>query len=159
MQRKPGESVQALAARIRQDAAICDFPSITDPQDEAMRTRFMCSLNKEAVLKAFFKVAAEELTFSKAIGITTEIEEVAKVAKETVYGTKSKPVFQIQGKQKKTTQGDAANATSTATCLRCGKKGHKSTDCRHKDTTCCYCQKTGHLEFVHASRRNWTQIK
>ena len=151
MQRKPGESIQELAARIRQDAATCDFPSITDPQDEAMRTRFMCSLNNEAVLKALFKVKAEELTFAKAICIATEIEEAAKVAKETVYGTKPKPVLKIQGKQnlqKKTTQGDAANAISTVTCLRCGKKGHKSTDCRHKDTTCRYCKKTGHLESV-----------
>ena len=37
MQRKPGESLQELAARIRQDAATCDFASIKDPQDEALR--------------------------------------------------------------------------------------------------------------------------
>ena len=33
MQRKPGETLQELAARILQDAATCDFPSIKDPQD------------------------------------------------------------------------------------------------------------------------------
>ena len=37
MQRKPGETLQKLAARTRQDAATCDFPSIEDPQDEALR--------------------------------------------------------------------------------------------------------------------------
>ena len=37
MQRKPGETLQELVARIRQDAATCDFPSIKDPQDEALR--------------------------------------------------------------------------------------------------------------------------
>ena len=42
MQRKPGETIQELAARIRHDAVRCDFPSIKNPQDEVMRTRFMC---------------------------------------------------------------------------------------------------------------------
>ena len=51
MQRKPGETLQELAARIRQDAATCDFPSIKDPQDEALRQRFICPVNNEAVLR------------------------------------------------------------------------------------------------------------
>ena len=64
MQRKPGETIQELAARIRQDAATCDFPSIKDPQDEALRTRFICSVNNEAVLKALFEVKYyDELDF------------------------------------------------------------------------------------------------
>ena len=36
MQRKPGETLQELASRIRHDAATCDFSSIQDPQDEAI---------------------------------------------------------------------------------------------------------------------------
>ncbi|KAL5499565.1 hypothetical protein EMCRGX_G011006 [Ephydatia muelleri] len=88
IQRKPGETVLELAARIRHDAVRCDFPSIQDPQDEAMRTRFMCSVNNEAVLKALFKVKDDELTFAKALQIALETEEAAKVAKETVYGSK-----------------------------------------------------------------------
>ena len=51
MDRKPGETIQELVARIRQDAVTCDFPSIQDPLDEALRTRFICSINNEAVLK------------------------------------------------------------------------------------------------------------
>ena len=66
MQRKPGESLQELASRIRQDAVTCDFASIKDPQDEALRQRFICSVNNEAVLKALFKRKEEELTFAKA---------------------------------------------------------------------------------------------
>ena len=42
MQRKPGETVPEPAARILQDAAKCDFNTIKDPQDEAMRKRFIC---------------------------------------------------------------------------------------------------------------------
>ena len=36
MRRKPGETVQELATRIRQDAVTCDFPSIRDPLDEPL---------------------------------------------------------------------------------------------------------------------------
>ena len=69
MQRKPGESIQELAARIRQDAITCDFSTIKDPQDEVMCTRFICSVNNEAVLKAVFKEQGQDLTFAKAIQI------------------------------------------------------------------------------------------
>jgi len=42
MQRRPGDSMRELAARIRQAAATCDFASMADPLDEALRTRFIC---------------------------------------------------------------------------------------------------------------------
>ncbi|CAM1331994.1 Uncharacterised protein r2_g4090 [Pycnogonum litorale] len=98
MRRKPGESIPELAARIRQDAVKCDFTSIKDAQDEAMRTRFMCSVNNEAVLKALFKMDDDELTFTKAILVATENEGAARVAKETVHGSMKDPVLQIHNK-------------------------------------------------------------
>ena len=65
MDRKPGETIQELLAPIRQDAVTCDFPSIQDPLDEALRTRFICSINDEAVLKALFKIKDDELTINR----------------------------------------------------------------------------------------------
>ena len=62
MKRKPGETIQELAARIRHDATTCDFSSIKDPQDEALRTRFICSVGNEAVLKALYKLADGQVT-------------------------------------------------------------------------------------------------
>ena len=79
-----GETVHELAARIRHDAVTCDFPAIHDPLDEAMRTRFMCSVNNEAVLKALFKHKEGDLTFAKAVALAVETEEAAK---ETVHGS------------------------------------------------------------------------
>ena len=38
MQRRPEESIQELAARIRQAAAKCDFASTADPLGEELRT-------------------------------------------------------------------------------------------------------------------------
>ena len=79
----------------------CDFPSIRDPLDEAMRTRFMCLVNNEAIFKALFKVKDSELTFAKAISTAVETEDAARVAKETVYGAKQTPVHKIQATKKK----------------------------------------------------------
>ena len=67
MKRKPGETVQELAARIKQAPATCDFANIENPLDEALRTRFICSINNEAVLKALFKINDDELNFEKAV--------------------------------------------------------------------------------------------
>ena len=81
MTRKPGETIHELAARICQDAVTCEFAAIKDRQDEALRTRFLCSVNNEAVLKATFRVKDEELTFAKAIAIANETEDAIPCGK------------------------------------------------------------------------------
>ena len=149
MERKPGETLQELAARIRQDAATCDFPSIKDPQDEALRQRFICSVNNESVLKAIFKVKDTDLTFAKAIQTAIETEDAAKVAKETVYGSKPRPVNKVhkntRGGQHK---GNKQSDSTEKKCFRCGDKKHRATDCKYKETKCNFCEKVGHLEAV-----------
>lgn len=147
MQRKPGETIQELAARIRQDAATCDFVTIKKPQDEAMRTRFMCSVNNEAVLKALFKVPDDELTFSKAIQVALETEEAARVAKETVHGSKPTPVFKVNPKSSSINKRQEKNSPGNP-CIRCGKLNHKASDCWFKEVTCHFCQKKGHVASV-----------
>ena len=165
MERKPGESIQELAARIRQDAATCSFSSIKNPQDEAMRTRFICSVNNEAVLKAMFKVKDDDLTFARAIEIAIETEDAAKVAKETVYGTKTKTVDKIHlekqpstGKTHKPTPRSKHTGTSSPTqptqhtqssknaCASCGKTNHTRDKCYFKNAVCNFCKRTGHIE-------------
>eukprot|EP00795_Rhopilema_esculentum_P005001 gene5001-biopygen83 len=121
MDRKPGETVNELVARIRQDAVTCDFTSITDSLDEAMRTRFICSINNEAVLKALFKVKDDDLTFARAIEMAIEIEDAAKVAKETVHGQISRQeVNKIQPK-KRGKYSSSEPKSSFIECIRCGR--------------------------------------
>ena len=96
MKRTPCESIQELATRIRRAAATCDFNSITDSLDKALRTRFICSINNEAILKALFKINTDELTFTRAIEVATETEDAAKVAKKTVFGSIPKRVQKIK---------------------------------------------------------------
>ena len=162
MDRKPGETIQELAARIRQDAVTCHFPAIDDPLDEAMRTRFMCSVKNESVLKSLFKMKDDELTFARAIEIAMQTEDAARVAKDTASGQHLPTVHKIQGprrghnnaqyptaptaKKSKGQNKKATQHTCKPSCFRCGKSNHKEEECFHKSSTCNYCNKTGHIE-------------
>ena len=148
MKRKPGETIPELASRIRQDAATCDFQSIKDPLDEALRTKFICSVDNEAVLKTLFKLKDDELKFSNAIREAQEVEEAAKVAKETVHGQPSTSVQKVYHANSKTSK---AQERKTA-CFRCGNSGHFSKACPHIKAICSFCKKTGHLQSVCMSR-------
>ena len=148
MKRKPGETIPELASRIRQDAATCDFQSIKDPLDEALRTKFICSVDNEAVLKTLFKLKDDELKFSKAIRVAQEVEEAAKVAKETVHGQPSTSVQKVYHAKSKTSK---TQEKKTA-CFRCGNSGHFSKACPHIKAICSFCKKTGHLQSVCMSR-------
>ena len=147
MKCKPGETIQ-LASRIRQDAATCDFQSIKDPLDEALRTKFICSVDNEAVLKTLFKLKDDELKFSNAIRVAQEVEEAAKVAKETVHGQPSTSVQKVYHAKSKTSK---TQEKKTA-CFRCGNSGHFSKACPHIKAICSFCKKTGHLQSVCMSR-------
>eukprot|EP00731_Ephydatia_muelleri_P030921 Em0022g435a len=122
----------------------------------------------KTLLKALFKYKEDELTFAKAIAVATETEEAAKVAKETVYGTKTTPVHKVDHKRRSRSpdSGDtpAYNARDgnerdfpSGTCPRCGKSDHKAQDCPYRDATCRYCHKRGHLEAVCLKKRRSTQ--
>ena len=165
LKRQPGETIQELAAKIRTAASTCDFSSIEDTLDEALRTRFMCSVDNEAVLKSLFKIPEDELTFNRAVEIATEVEESAKVAKATVHGTPDEPVMKVlkaagtkpvqslrikpeKGyfKPRLQVQQFSKFPFPKGTCPRCGKKGHHANDCKHIKTECNFCGIIGHLE-------------
>ena len=156
MKRKPGETVHELAARIRQDAVMCDFTSIADPLDEALRTCFICSISNEAVLKATFKIKDTDLTFAKAIAVANETEDAARVAKETVHGVKNTEIHKIntnapRGSTSKSPRTNAPSSSSPfpkGTCGRCGGDNHIGKNWPYINTTCNYCKKKGHLESV-----------
>ena len=149
---------QELAASIRQDAATCDFPSIKDPQDEALRQRFICSVNNEAVLKALFKIKDTELTFARAVQVAIETEDAARVAKETVYGSKARPVNKIHQNKKKGPQQNhqQSHSKDQQKCYRCGKAS-KATNCPCKEAKCHFCDKKGHLKAVCQKKQHQEQ--
>ena len=132
-----------------------------------MRTRFVCSVSNEAVLKALFKYKEEELTFAKAIAVAMETEEAVKIAKETVHRTKACPVHKVDYRRRSLSPDSGVNPTHYARgnerdfqigiCPRCGKSDHKSPDCPFREATCRFCRKRGHLEIVCLKNRGSTQ--
>ena len=121
--------------------------SIKNPQDEAMRTKFICSI-KNAVLKSIFKVNDNDLTFAKAV---VGVEDASRVAKETMYGSTSDTVIHKITRQ----TGKLSQAKPTATsqsekvvCLRCGKPNHTTKACKRKELFCKFCSKKGHLDVT-----------
>ena len=158
LKRKPGETIPELAARIRQDAVTCDFTTIKDPQDEALRTRFICSVNNEAILKAFFRMKDDELTFAKAVAVAQETEDAARVTKETVHGPKHTEVHHIAKKKPHRADSNTHKATQKenkdnklfsfpkGTCGRCGTKNHTGSECPYVNATCNHCKRKGHIE-------------
>jgi len=162
-ERKPGETVQQLAARIRQEAATCDFASIKDPLDEAMRTRFVCSVKNEATIKALFKIKDDDLTFARAIEIAAEIEEASKAAKETSGNAdevfklakfKSKTQHQpsTSTHQKQQTSRDNTSRAKGQLCSRCDGK-HSASECRFANVICHFCNIKGHIEKACRKKR------
>ena len=149
MRRTPGETLQGLAARIRQDAATCEFPSIKDPQDEVLRQRFICSVNNAATIKALFKAKDTELTFARAVEVAIETEDAARVAKETVYGSKARPANKVHQNKTKGPQQNhqQSHSKDQQKCYRYGK-AHKASDCPYKEAKCHFCDKKGHLKAV-----------
>ena len=92
---KPGETIPELASRIRQDAATCDFQSIKDLLDEALRIKFICSVDNEAVLKTLFKLKDDELKFSNAIRVAQEVEEAARKVQNFQNARKENRLLQV----------------------------------------------------------------
>ena len=158
MKRKPGETIAELASRIRQEAATCNFTAIKKPQDEALRTKFMCSVNNEAVLKCLFKMKNFDLTFEYAVKMATEVEEAAKVAKETVFGSRPAEVHKLK-LAKKPANPQAKPQENPLTCFRCGKSAHSADKCRFKEMTCLFCDKKGHIQAACRKKRAEATVK
>ena len=164
--RKPGETINELAARIRRYGATCDFKRIKDPQDEAFRTAFICLVNNEAVTKALYKLKEDELSFTKAVEKANEIEDAAKVAKESIFGStdasvnkvKARPNFKKKKNPSAHNKDDEKPSTSAKVCYRCAKKGHIANDCKYKSAKCNFCDITGHLEAA-CRKKQTSEVK
>ena len=142
--RQPGESPNDLAARLRQAAATCDFPSVKDWLDDSLRTAFVCKIDNEAVVKDCFQRKPQQLTFAKTVALANEIEGADRAAKITTYGSRDgatgAPVLKMNPARSKKDK----SLVPKGKCMRCGT----SQECRFSKSQCHYCHKTGHLTSV-----------
>ena len=146
--RQPGKSPNDLAARLRQAAATSDFPSVKDWLDDSLRTAFVCKIDNEAMVKAYFQRKPDELTFAKVVALANEIEGADRAAKIMTYGSgegaTGTPVLKMNPARSK----GEKSLVPKGKCMRCGKTNHTSKECRFSKAQCQYCNKTGHLASV-----------
>jgi len=147
MQRRPGESIQEPAARIRQAAATCDFASIADRLDDALRTRFICTVNNGAVLKAIFNMKADELDFTTAIQVAIQTEDPPKLRRRR--STAQNPFRRWRLRRNRLDDSQCFStlprrvSVGQQRCYRCGNSGRIATSCKFKDVKCNFCKLTG----------------
>ncbi|KII63742.1 hypothetical protein RF11_08128 [Thelohanellus kitauei] len=79
--RDSGESIQELASKIRLKAMNCDFGSVKNPLEEALKTAFVCAVNNESVLRTIFHKHSEDLSFNEVVEIAKEVEGAMNTAK------------------------------------------------------------------------------
>ena len=126
--------------------------AVKDPQDEAMQTRFICSIGNKAVVKAIFKVSIEGLTFKKVVKNSQDTKDAAKSAEEQCCVSGKEPVLKVKGfkNYKKNNQpkkhNTAKNVSKGKSCYHCNKDNNQADECRYKDAECKFCRKKGHIE-------------
>ena len=149
---------------VKQISATCDFPSISNPLDDAVRTCFMCAVGNEGVLRAIFRKNAD-VTFTEAVAIASEVEEATKTAKAQLHSRssdvnlinkqRSPQTHQNNRFQKRSSNKSASSTGSPSTsssnvssknnrvCDSCGGTDHPRKDCRFLKSKCHFCEKVG----------------
>lgn len=122
-----GETVSQYVAVLKQLSEHCDFGT---QLEDALRDRFVCGLNNEAIQKRLLTEAA--LTFHKAVEIAVAAETVAREAQQLSSSLKLNAMHVSLPKQRRN-------------CKRCGKMNHTEEDCWYKDQACHSCGKKGHI--------------
>ena len=142
MDRKAGELIQEFVTRIRQEVAACDFSSLKDPLDEAVTTKFMCSVNNEAILKSLLNMKSSDITFNRAVEIAME---ATKAAKETVNEPQVETEKETINKIRAHYQNES---TTKSKWLKFGLKNHPTRECTKQKLYCKFCQNCRHMEAV-----------
>ena len=103
--------------------------------------KIVCGINDTQTQKRL--LAEKNLTYAKAKKIALALE-IAFAVQGTldIQTPSSDTVYKMTEKQQ-----------NSCKCYWCGKTNHKAPQCRHKDTVCNKCNKTGHLAKVRQSKK------
>ncbi|VDI55683.1 Hypothetical predicted protein [Mytilus galloprovincialis] len=137
--RHPDESVSQFVAELRSLSEHCDYK---DTLDHMLRDRLVCGIKDDRIQRRL--LAETDLTFKRAMDISTAMEMAAKNAQDIqASGILQNSVNKVtKGKPRSNYSQNREHEQSD--CYRCGGN-HKAAECRFRDAKCHICQKKGHI--------------
>ncbi|XP_058796647.1 uncharacterized protein K02A2.6-like [Phymastichus coffea] len=143
------ESVADFAARLKKLAVFCNFKDVK----EALRDQFVCGLRDTDTKIELFK--KKDLTYdiakSEALARERAVENAKDSMKLPEVTTSKDHVYKFKHLKKTTgitNNGQDEKNQKNLTCYVCGKKGHMTSQCKHKAKECNVCHRRGHLAAV-----------
>jgi len=121
--RRPGESVTSYVSKLRSIVKRCNFG---DSLETILRDRIVCGINDGVIQRRL--LSEKELTFKTALEIIQGMESAAKNVKELM----SRPDGTMPPTPAVHHVTDATKPANV--CYRCGKHGHYTPTCKHKET-------------------------
>ena len=146
--------------------ALAEFCNFGETLELMLRDRLVCGINDETTQRLL--LAESRLTYKEALEIATSQETASKNVQalrglhsvHSHMGTSSliEPVHMLKsGKQPVTLP--AQKSKDFATCHRCGRGGHKASQCKFLKAKCHSCGKIGHLKRVCKSGNTQGSVK
>ncbi|KAL7825671.1 hypothetical protein SRHO_G00334090 [Serrasalmus rhombeus] len=134
------ESVNSLVARLKHQAARCEFAATLE---ERLRDQLVWGINSEQLQKRL--LAVSNLTWVKALETCLAFETAEKGA---LALQPPKDINKVAPRypSSKAMRGPSTKAapSQSQSCYRCGE-AHRPESCRFKDVECRYCSKRGHI--------------
>ena len=142
---RESETVSMYVNELQRLSKDCEFG---DTLAERLRDQLVVGLKSESMQKRL--LSEKDLTFQKAVDISTTMETASKDTKELSQGStnphRSPTVSKINSYP--TSTGGKLSAGDNISCYRCGSNFHKANKCDHVNTQCNHCSKIGHLAKV-----------
>lgn len=149
------ETVMEFDKELRKLAGDCEFfcscrKSIAD---SFLRLQFIRGLSDDDIR---IKILQEKskITYKEIVEFATNIS----MSKAEAVIHKKEPILQIKRQTNNTRTPKSQNNTSFKLpyhqCYRCGDTRHRANECRHKNTVCDFCGKSGHLSKICLQRIN-----
>ncbi|XP_046665591.1 uncharacterized protein LOC124357656 [Homalodisca vitripennis] len=176
-----GESIAQYIAQLKNLSKYCEFGASLN---DYLRDRLICGIRSESTKQRLLSEA--NLTFDKAVQLTSQIEMAEKSAATLASGSHDTPAVSVRSVHRlatssarrhyngresapsgrdnasrhhatpSTTHAHQSSSTSVVKCNCCGAVGHFSKQCKYYGCVCHKCGKTNHLKKVCRSQARVT---